>query len=192
VPPTLPLLAPDRLQLLVFGPGTGELVLVRAPPGDWLVLDGCATHGVKSYALAVLSHYHQQDNVRFIALTHPHEDHAGGIAELVDALLQPASLPGWPRLGMIWPSPPGEPVGGDEQDQFRGARVRQALAAILDRWERKPSCRWDLLRGDTRTLGEATLRVLSPAPAARADSWRLSPPARWRPLTGTRSRRRSR
>lgn len=168
MPPTLPLLAPDRLQLLVFGPGTGELVLVRAPPGDWLVLDGCATHDVKSYALAVLSHYHQQGNVRFIALTHPHEDHAGGIAELVDALLQPANLPGWPRLGVIWPSPPGEPVAGDEQEQFRGARVRQALAAILDRWERKPSCRWDLLRGDTRTLGEATLRVLSPSPAARA------------------------
>jgi glyoxylase-like metal-dependent hydrolase (beta-lactamase superfamily II) len=77
VPPTLPSLAPDRLQVLIFGPGFGELVLVRAPPGDWLVLDGCATRDVASYALAVLDHYHHQNNVRFIAMTHPHEDHAG-------------------------------------------------------------------------------------------------------------------
>jgi hypothetical protein len=35
----LPALAPDRLQVLVFGPGTGELVVVRAPPNDWMVID---------------------------------------------------------------------------------------------------------------------------------------------------------
>jgi hypothetical protein len=168
VPPTLPQLEPDRLQLLVFGPGTGELILVRAPPGDWLVLDGCGTSGERSYALAVLSHYSQQDNVRFIAMTHPHEDHARGVAELVDALTQPERAAGWPRLGMIWPSPLDEAAGGDEQAQLRGARVRQALAAILDRWERRPSCRWELTRGDTRDLGDAKLRVLSPASAVRA------------------------
>lgn len=151
----------------MFGPGFGELILVRAPPGDWLVLDGCATRDVASYALAVLDHYHQQSNVRFIAMTHPHEDHAGGVAELVDALMQRRNAPRWPRLGMIWPSPQGEPVTGDEQAQFRGARVSQALAAILDRWERKPACRWDLVRGDARDLGNARLRVLSPSPAAR-------------------------
>lgn len=151
----------------MFGPGFGELILIRAPPGDWLVMDGCATRHVASYALAVLEHYQQQGNVRFIAMTHPHEDHAGGVAELVDALMQRRSAPRWPRLGMIWPSPPGEPVTGDEQAQFRGARVRQALAAILDRWEYKPACRWDVSRGDTRDLGNARLRVLSPSPTAR-------------------------
>lgn len=167
MPPKLPPLTPDRLQILVFGPGFGELVLVRAPPGDWLVVDGCATRDEASYALAVLDHYDQRDNVRFIAMTHPHEDHAGGIAELVDALMRRASTARWPQLGMIWPAPPTEPVTGDEQAQFRGARVQQALAAILDRWEHKPSCRWNLIRGDTRELGDATLRVLSPSPGAR-------------------------
>ena len=33
----LPALAADELHVFVFGPGTGELVAVRAPPEDWLI-----------------------------------------------------------------------------------------------------------------------------------------------------------
>lgn len=38
----LPPTRDDRLLVLVFGPGTGELILVRAPGDRWLVIDGCS------------------------------------------------------------------------------------------------------------------------------------------------------
>ena len=51
----LPALA-DALYVFVFGPGTGELVAVRAPPDDWLIVDGCGV-GRTKYGPALLAHY---------------------------------------------------------------------------------------------------------------------------------------
>jgi glyoxylase-like metal-dependent hydrolase (beta-lactamase superfamily II) len=77
----LPALAVDELHILVFGPGTGELVAVRAPPDDWLIVDGCGV-GRTKYGPALLAHYGASP--RLIALTHPHRDHAVGVADVVD------------------------------------------------------------------------------------------------------------
>ena len=66
----LPPLA-DALYVFVFGPGTGELVAVRAPPNDWLIVDGCGV-GKTKYGPALLAHYGATP--RMIALTHPHRD----------------------------------------------------------------------------------------------------------------------
>ena len=161
----LPALAPDRLQVLVFGPGTGELVLVRAPPNDWMVIDGCRV-GTTSYGLQTIQHYQAQANVRLVALSHPHLDHAGGLAELVDAVA-PTASPAWPLLGMLWPAPLAGRMSRDAATAFRDARVNQALASIRGRWRRRPACRWSMDRGDERPLGDARVRVLSPTTVAR-------------------------
>lgn len=161
----LPALAPDRLQVLVFGPGTGELVVVRAPPNDWMVIDGCRI-GTTSYGLRTIEHYGAKSNVRLVALSHPHLDHAGGFAELVDAVA-PTASPTWPLLGLLWPAPLTGRVSRDAATAFREARVHQALASIRGRWRRRPTCRWPMNRGDERRLGDARVRVLSPTTAAR-------------------------
>lgn len=49
----LPELPPDQLAIFVFGPGYGELILVRVPPDVWMVVDGCGK-GETTYATAAL------------------------------------------------------------------------------------------------------------------------------------------
>ncbi len=78
----LPELRPDELAVFVFGPGYGELILVRVPPDVWMVVDGCGK-GETTYATAALKHY--GGSPRIIALTHPHDDHSRGIDEVIDS-----------------------------------------------------------------------------------------------------------
>lgn len=77
----LPVLDPDHLSVLVFGPGLGELIIVRVPPGAWMVVDGCEAGDVR-YAQRVLSHYDAHPAI--ITLTHPHDDHSMGLLEVID------------------------------------------------------------------------------------------------------------
>jgi Metallo-beta-lactamase superfamily len=161
----LPPLRDDRLLLLVFGPGVGELIAVHVPGGHWLVVDGCRKQGAAYYAQRVLDHYAARAAI--IVLTHPHRDHAAGVAEVVErATSGPPSE--WPVLAMLPPpdlragsAPPFAP-----SELERGV-AEGAIAAIAERWDRYPTCRWDLPVGDFRTLGSARLTVLSPEPKRR-------------------------
>jgi hypothetical protein len=157
----LPALASDALHVLVFGPGVGELVLVRAPPGVWMVIDGCSAGGV-AYGRQVLSDYAAWPAI--VLFTHPHLDHARGVAHVIDDATQgpPES---WPVLGML-------PLcanlidhqndGDDPAADLANGDTEGAIATIADRWERYPPCRWEVAFGDQRPLGEATVSVLSP------------------------------
>lgn len=167
----LPDLPADQLHVAVFGPGVGELVAVRAPPGHWLIVDGCGPT-TRSYGQRLLAHYKARPSL--IAFTHPHADHASGMAEIIeDATSGPASS--WPPIGMLWPSPRTDGDFRDLQAVFSSGVVEDALAAIGDRWEREPRCRWELRAGLQRMLGEARVFVRSPSHAeARAAfaAWR--------------------
>ncbi len=164
----LPALAADELHVFVFGPGTGELVAVRAPPDDWLVVDGCGAARTK-YGPALLAHY--RASPRLIALTHPHRDHAVGVADVVDAFTQgPANT--WPRIGLLWPTPRDRVNMGDLQAYFAGGVVEDALSAIRDRWRRHPGSRWTLEVGSATRLGEATISVASPEREAKRAAWK--------------------
>lgn len=164
----LPALAADELHVFVFGPGTGELVAVRAPPDDWLIVDGCGV-GRTKYGPALLEHYRAKP--RLVALTHPHTDHAVGVADVVDTFTQGPGT-SWPRIGLLWPTPRDRIAMRDLQAYFRGGAVEDALGAIRDRWRRQPGCRWNLDVGTSALLGAATVSVLSPEAAQRRDALR--------------------
>lgn len=144
----------------MFGPGTGELVVVRAPPDNWMVIDGCGV-GEALYAPMLLAHFNAHPDI--VLFTHPHSDHYRGLQEVIDAATQDENA-AWPLLGMVAPpeadrrtAPLTELVaylseGGSEQ----------VVSAFRDRWERKPACKWTLQPGSTRQLGDALVRVLSP------------------------------
>ncbi|MCC6877005.1 MAG: MBL fold metallo-hydrolase [Sandaracinaceae bacterium] len=137
----LPDLHTDRLLVLVLGPGTGELIVVHAPPGEWLVIDGCRKQRRRSYASRALEAYGARPSI--VVLTHPHLDHASGVSELIDQWT--AEDQEWPVLGMV--EPPDLRGAGNLRDDaaaYEGGVAEQAVSAILDRWERRPSCRWDL------------------------------------------------
>lgn len=142
------------LHLAVFGPGYGESIVIRIPGGAWVVVDGCVVSDV-SPAIRLLD-LHAAECACAI-LTHPHLDHALGLAEL----LQRSELP---LVGCAPFSPPAtswvDSVDGEEQ--LRRGVVEHLLAAIQDIQESRPEAYWELLRGESREIGAARFTALHP------------------------------
>ena len=153
-------LLPDLLYLFVFGPGFGESIVVRVPPDEWIVVDSLR-HQTKlqdaNPALQLLTAHDAAPAA--MALTHPHHDHVHGFDQLLDIRR------------------PGGPVGRtDEFSTLNGDWRRSqdaslvldlgTMASVLNRidhiWHTEQSSRWLLVEGATRTVGEATIEVLSP------------------------------
>ena len=79
---------PDKLTIIVFGPGHGESILVSLPNGRFGVVDGCGKKNdpVLELLAAVESQTgNDREQLAFICLTHPHLDHYGGLGQLIDS-----------------------------------------------------------------------------------------------------------
>lgn len=73
----------DELEICVFGPGTGEAILVHCTGNEWICID-CTSNEGNCWPLWYLSQIGvQPDAVRMIVATHWHSDHVNGISELV-------------------------------------------------------------------------------------------------------------
>ncbi|MCU0673476.1 MAG: hypothetical protein MUE69_11855 [Myxococcota bacterium] len=156
----LPAIPEHALAVLVFGPGTGELIVVHAPGGHWMLVDGCRRQQGRWYGQRVLDHYAATSA---LVLTHPHRDHAGGVADLIDEHCHDEQ-DDWPLLGLLPPPEPHEPSTIDADAAQKRGLAEDAVAAIQDRWERRPRCRWELGVGAHRSFGAATFEVVAPLP----------------------------
>jgi len=77
----------DRSLLHVFvaGPGTGEGVLVALPDTKgWIAVDGCKVGAEGCLDSLLLEMKGEDEPLALLVLTHPHEDHAAGIPELLE------------------------------------------------------------------------------------------------------------
>lgn len=81
----------DKLGVIVFGPGRGEAIVVIFPDATIGVVDGCRepTNPLGDPVRDFIQDWHRnhpeiRNQIRFIALTHPHDDHYGGLARLID------------------------------------------------------------------------------------------------------------
>jgi len=77
----------DRSLLHVFvaGPGTGEGVLVALPDTKgWIAVDGCKVGAEGCLDWLLLEMKGEDEPLALLVLTHPHEDHAAGIPELLE------------------------------------------------------------------------------------------------------------
>lgn len=157
----LPVLELDHLAVFVFGPGLGELILVRVPPDLWMVVDGCEVK--YGYAQRVLDSYSAKP--RLIVLTHPHDDHSKGLAAVIERATPRNRKEEWPRIGMVLP--PGDD-SASRPDEYIAAVTRQVIASVESRWREHPACKWEMFAGDVEPLGDATIRVLSPEATVRA------------------------
>lgn len=170
--------------MLVFGPGLGELVLVRAPPGVWMVIDGCEVAD-GGYGQRVLNHYEARPAI--IVLTHPHDDHSKGLLEVIDAATPYENKLIWPKIGMVLPCAVG--ATGNLQvveTLYVGGVTERVIGAVEARWHDHPPCRWDMNRGEDLPLGAARVRVLSPEPTRREkelDRWRSRRPFKKNPIS---------
>jgi hypothetical protein len=83
-----------RLHVFVAGPGKGEGIAVAFPGRGWMLIDGCRAGIGSSGELPLRAIYQRwcrnadraRDPVVGMVLTHPHQDHADGFAELVEEL----------------------------------------------------------------------------------------------------------
>ena len=82
--PTPP--APDELEVTVFGPGRGEAIAVHVGHGDWILVDSCRNATGTPASLVYLKHLgvDPAESVKLVVCTHWHDDHAAGLADIVD------------------------------------------------------------------------------------------------------------
>lgn len=170
-------LDPDTLYVFVAGPGTGEGIAVALPPRGWLLLDGCRCDGPEPLPLrAIVERWRRRgdDPVDAMVLTHPHEDHAKGFAELMDAFD--------PRVVGVTGVAPSEGSPGLDLAAFartpavwRSTRsaVYQALLAIDARFRRDPERICALNAPDRLPLihDDAICHVCGPAADPLARVW---------------------
>ena len=155
---------PGLLYLVLFGPGFGESVVVRVPPDIWIVVDSVWTQGAESKvvpALELMRRYGERSSC--IVFTHPHQDHAAGLDLLVN---RHKEGPVGANTAIVDLQPSAGGGSSDAQRRLWQGQVEHALAAIQTRWETDPTSRWDLVAGEERTIGQATIRPLYPSAEA--------------------------
>ncbi len=77
---------PHELDVVVFGPGVGESILLHLGENDWFVIDSCKFPGEKTpAALKYLSSIGVDPSVsvKRILATHWHDDHIKGLGDIV-------------------------------------------------------------------------------------------------------------
>ncbi|MBE2252455.1 MAG: hypothetical protein IAE78_23180 [Myxococcus sp.] len=151
-----------RLNVWVFGPGTGEFIVVHVPPNGWLSIDGCSADA-KEWPLRFF-----RDQVKVapthILMTHPHADHARGIRALVEHFTRGADSE-WPRLGVVAP-PRKKGRTGASQEGFDSQLANAVLSTVKSCWRRRAGCRWVPRAGAREPLGAGEVLTLSPERAA--------------------------
>jgi len=86
---TLRQLEDDLIYVFITGPGQGEGIAVALPQTGWILVDGCRADRRTGGGLPlehILDRWRRGDSdpVHAMVLSHPHEDHIEGFAELLE------------------------------------------------------------------------------------------------------------
>ncbi len=174
----------ELLHVFVAGPGQGEGIAVALPGSGWVLVDGCTTgragDGLPLLEIVTRWRASEDEPVLAMVLTHPHQDHAGGFAELVEELdPQAIGLAGGDLLGA------GKAVFEPAKAASDRRRVGAVYAAIMaiDRWrEDHPGKLLALHQGAALPVGSSPASVVARAPEAQLLARFLSDPGAGRRL----------
>lgn len=79
-----PLPSGTEVEVSLFGPGRGEALALHLGNGDWMLVDSCLDDHKRPAGLAYLRDLGVSfEQVKIIVATHWHDDHIGGLAEIV-------------------------------------------------------------------------------------------------------------
>ncbi len=89
----------SQLAIHVFGAGKGESIVLNLPNGKWGVVDCFAGSSADTRTNPVLRFLRDQgvEQLEFLCLTHPHDDHYKGMSHLLEAF--PVQY-FWPSAGL--------------------------------------------------------------------------------------------
>jgi hypothetical protein len=167
----------ECVNVFVFGPGEGEAIALFLPAHGWLFIDACRRRFPRSGEdvipqLALRRALGADDHVFGVLLTHPHEDHADGFADLVRTL-EPARVF---VTGTI--SPARDLVRATELSLARSkqnvndtrrrrlAQVVHQGAVAIRQWEEDTTRHVEAVHAGVVLLDAGGLRVECVAPAA--------------------------
>ncbi len=76
----------DEIEVSVFGPGSGESILVHLGEGDWIAIDSCINTQTKvPMSIEYLRQIGvQPEQIKLVVATHWHDDHIKGLSEILD------------------------------------------------------------------------------------------------------------
>jgi hypothetical protein len=154
----------NLLYVIVFGPGTGESIVLHIP-GDpspiWCVIDSCRIAKANP-ACKLLDDYDAR--ISLLAISHPHDDHATGFDDLFQRLEANA------YVGAAWPRLPEETwtESLDARRHLLKGSSEAAVAAIMGHWLSGTVQPWEMSRGQARQLSCCDIRVLNPISPAYA------------------------
>jgi Metallo-beta-lactamase superfamily len=78
----------DEIEITLFGPGFGESLVVHLGYGRWIIIDSCIDSETNQPAALRYLEALQVDvasSVSHVIATHWHDDHVGGLSEVVEA-----------------------------------------------------------------------------------------------------------
>lgn len=155
-------LDPRLLYLFVLGPGTGETVLVRVPPDNWVIVDSFTNAG-RPAAEAIMDEFGGE--VTAIILTHPHQDHCMGFIELLDQYDKAVIGCVHPLEGTANNGIPSDPIA------LLNERAKPTYDRIWSEWVSNPDRKWQTFRHSTLSVGEGTLTALHPVEPLNVTDW---------------------
>ncbi len=161
-----PPLRREHLHVFVADPGRGEGIAIALPARGWVVIDSCRAATGASVPFEIVERWRSPDDdpVLWAILSHPHEDHADGFAEIVDGLspkhIGIAGARSLPRYIDILRD---AELPRRTEDRRRASQVATALRAIRS---------WEELHGPATPLCDATtpLAEVTPSMYVRAPS----------------------
>lgn len=170
--PSAEQLSEYALSIVVFGPGFGESIVLRAATDDepiWAVVDSARRDRRGSSVNPALDLL-QAQSVRpsLILLTHPHADHTGGMAAVIECAAPGATI-GCIAPLLEAPSPFAPSEDPDDLVAVMSSQTKLAHYAIREAW-RAGHPKWSLLHDTSYELGGWTLTVLHPAQAEVDDA----------------------
>jgi hypothetical protein len=89
----------DELEVSVFGPSKGECIIVHVPNGPWFVVDSFRVQGEAGpvpVAVAYLRDMLKVADVYGVMITHWHDDHSAGAADVLRAFAPSLRVVGLP------------------------------------------------------------------------------------------------